>query len=45
EYNSVMPAVALNDEDTANVLTYILNSFNNGGGQIHAADVAKERGK
>lgn len=45
DYNSVMPAVALNDEDTANVLTYILNSFNNGGGQIHAADVAKERGK
>lgn len=45
EYNSVMPAVALNDEDAANVLTYILNSFNNGGGQIQAADVAKERGK
>ncbi|MCQ9326627.1 copper-containing nitrite reductase [Neisseria dentiae] len=45
DYNSVMPAVALNDEDAANVLTYILNSFNNGGGQIHAADVAKERGK
>ncbi|WP_373776168.1 copper-containing nitrite reductase [Neisseria dentiae] len=45
DYNSVMPAVALNDEDAANVLTYILNSFNNGGGQISAADVAKERGK
>ncbi len=45
EYNSVMPAVALNDEDAANVLTYILNSFNNGGGQIHAGDIAKERGK
>lgn len=43
EYNSVMPAMALNDEDTANVLTYILNSFGNGGGQITAAEVAKER--
>ncbi|MDO1510373.1 MULTISPECIES: copper-containing nitrite reductase [unclassified Neisseria] len=43
EYNSVMPAMALNDEDAANVLTYILNSFDNGGGQITAADVAKER--
>lgn len=45
EYNSVMPSVALNDEDTANVVTYILNSFGNGGGQFSAADVAKERGK
>ncbi|WP_107726743.1 copper-containing nitrite reductase [Neisseria weaveri] len=45
EYNSVMPSIALNDEDTANVLTYILNSFGNNGGQITAADVAKERGK
>ncbi|QEY26073.1 copper-containing nitrite reductase [Neisseria zalophi] len=43
EYNSVMPAVALNDEDAANVLTYVLNSFGNNGGQIHASDVAKER--
>lgn len=43
EYNSVMPAVALNDEQAANVLTYILNSFGNDGGQISPADVAKER--
>ncbi|WP_274571386.1 copper-containing nitrite reductase [Neisseria leonii] len=43
EYNSVMPALALDDEQTANVLTYILNSFGNDGGQISPADVAKRR--
>ncbi|MDO5356459.1 MAG: copper-containing nitrite reductase [Conchiformibius sp.] len=43
KYNSVMPAVALNDEQAANVLTFVLNSFGNKGGQILPADVAKER--
>lgn len=43
EYNSVMPAVALNDEQTANVLTYILNSWGNAGGQVTPAEVATER--
>ncbi|SSY79995.1 copper-containing nitrite reductase [Alysiella crassa] len=40
EYNSVMPAVALKDEDVANVLTYVLNSWGNKGGEITPADVA-----
>lgn len=43
EYNSVMPAVALNDDQAANVLTYILNSFGNAGGEITPAQVAAER--
>ncbi len=43
QYNSVMPALALNDEDTANVLTFVLNSFGNKGGEVKPADVAKER--
>ena len=43
EYNSVMPAVALNDDQAANVLTYILNSFGNSGGEVTPAQVAAER--
>ena len=43
EYSSVMPAVVLNDEQTANVLTYILNSSGNAGGQVTPAEVATER--
>lgn len=43
EYNSVMPAVALNDEDTANVLTFVLNSWGNKGGEVKPADVAAAR--
>ena len=43
EYNSVMPAVALKDDEVANVLTFVLNSFGNKGGQVSAADVAKAR--
>lgn len=43
KYNSVMPAVALSDEQAANVLTFILNSFGNNGGQVLPADVARER--
>lgn len=42
-YNSVMPAMRLSDEDTANVITYILNSWDNKGGQISAEQVAKRR--
>ncbi|ASK27909.1 c-type cytochrome [Neisseria chenwenguii] len=44
-YNGTMFSIALNDEDTANAATYILNSFGNAGGQISAADVAAERAK
>lgn len=42
-YNSVMPAVNLNDEETANVLTFILNSFGNKGGEVKPEDVAAGR--
>ena len=43
EYDGVMPAVQLSDEKMANVLTYILNSWNNNGGEIKPADVAAKR--
>jgi nitrite reductase (NO-forming) len=43
-YNSVMPPMSqLNDDAIANILTYVLNDMDNGGGQIAAADVAKVR--
>ena len=42
-YNSVMPAVNLKDEDVANVLTFILNSFGNKGGEVKPEDVAAGR--
>lgn len=43
EYNGIMPAVSLNDQDVANVVTYVLNSFGNAGGQVTAEDVAKAK--
>lgn len=43
-YNSVMPPMSqLNDDEVANILTYVLNSFGNNGGQVSAADVAHQR--
>ncbi len=42
-YDSVMPAIALNNEQIANALTYVLNSFGNNGGQVSAADVERQR--
>ena len=45
EYNGVMPAVNLSDEKMANVLTYILNSWNNNGGTVSPKQVAKVRSK
>ncbi len=44
-YESVMPAFAtqLSDDDVANVLTYLLNNFNNKGGSIAAAEVKAVR--
>lgn len=44
DYNGVMPAVQLSDEKMANVLTYILNSWNNNGGEITPQQVAAGRG-
>lgn len=44
EYNSVMPPMSqLNDDEVANILTYVLNSWGNDGGTVSAAEVAKVR--
>ena len=44
EYNSVMPPMnQLNDDEVANILTYVLNSWGNPGGRISKDDVKKER--
>lgn len=42
-YDSVMPAIALNNAQISNVLTYVLNSFDNNGGQVTPAQVEKQR--
>ena len=44
EYNSVMPPMnQLNDDEVANILTYVLNTWGNAGGIIAADDVKKVR--
>jgi len=44
EYNSVMPPMSqLNDDEIANIVTYVLNSWGNPGGSVSAEEVAKER--
>ncbi|HEX6704848.1 MAG TPA: copper-containing nitrite reductase [Albitalea sp.] len=44
EYNSVMPPMnQLNDDEIANILTYVLNSWDNPGGRILTEDVRKVR--
>ncbi len=44
EYNSVMPPMnQLNDDEVANILTYVLNSFGNSGGRILTEEVKKAR--
>ena len=40
-YNSVMPALGLSDQDIANVLTYVYNSWGNPGGVVTVGDVKK----
>lgn len=44
-YESVMPALGqqLSDDEIANVLTYVLNNFNNKGGTISASEVKAAR--
>ncbi len=43
-YNSVMPPMSqLNDDEVANILTYVLNSWGNPGGRVSAAEVAAIR--
>ena len=44
EYNSVMPPMnQLNDDEVANILTYVLNTWGNPGGRISADEVKKVR--
>jgi nitrite reductase (NO-forming) len=44
EYNSVMPPMnQLNDDEVANILTYVLNSWGNPGGAVAMEDVKKAR--
>lgn len=43
KFNSVMPALGLSDEDAANVLTYIRNSWGNKGDAVTPDEVKKER--
>jgi nitrite reductase (NO-forming) len=44
EYNSVMPPMTqLTDDEVSNLLTYVLNSWGNPGGQVTKAEVAKVR--
>ena len=43
-YDSVMPPInQLNDDEVANIMTYVLNSFGNAGGRVSTADVKAER--
>lgn len=44
DYNSVMPPMSqLNDDEVANILTFVLNSWGNPGGRISAGEVSKAR--
>ena len=45
DYNSVMPNLSyMSDSDVADVVTFVINSFGNKGGDINAAQVAAARG-
>ena len=45
DYNSVMPNLSyMSDTDVADVVTFVINSFGNKGGDINAAQVAAARG-
>ena len=44
DYNSVMPPMnQLNDDEVANILTYVLNSWGNAGGRVSSDDVKLQR--
>lgn len=43
KYDAVMPRLDLSDEDVANVVTYIMNSWGNVGGEATEADVQAQR--
>lgn len=44
-YNGFMPATAIRDTDIAAVATYIMNTFDNGGGTITEKDVKQAKNK
>jgi nitrite reductase (NO-forming)/hydroxylamine reductase len=45
DYNAVMPNLSyMSDSDVADVVTFVMNSFGNKGGEINAAQVAAARG-
>lgn len=45
EYNAVMPPLSyLSDSEVADVVTFVLNSWGNQGGEIASAEVAAARG-
>lgn len=45
EYNSVMPALTyLSDSEVADIATFVMNSWDNPGGEVQAAEVAAARG-
>ena len=43
KFNNNMPSFPLTDDDIANVLTFVYNSFGNSGLEVTAAEVAAER--
>jgi nitrite reductase (NO-forming) len=43
DYDGIMPAVRLSDDEVANVLTYILNTWGNEGGEIVPRQVDAQR--
>ena len=45
EFNGVMPAWQLSDEDVANVLTFVYNSWGNAGNEVRPGDVKAIRTK
>lgn len=45
KYNNTMPPQQLNDQETADVLTYVYSSFGNSGGAVTADEVKAARAK
>lgn len=45
DYNGVMPALGLDDEDVANVLSYVRNSFGNKSDEVTTSEVKSARKK
>lgn len=43
EYSGVMPAMVLDDQEVADVLTYVGSHWSNGGGPVGASEVARVR--